>query len=224
MLHDHPQAAVRSRRNLIALQRRPNDHWTLRLLADQVVELGVVQSLSYETVRLRLKKTPSSRGGSSSGIPKVNGELWPRWNVPGWVQRTLRLPVVWSSRAPSPGDVRPPLGLQPGRARTMNIAAADLQHLRLRVAGLTANLATEHLSRTSPTRCAGWWMWPIPMPQWSAWSCSHRMGRCPRPLHQRKPRLLGKFGSQRLMAISVLSRACLIAAESADLQPDPTPW
>ena len=44
-----------------------HDHWTLRLLADQVVELGVVQSLSYETVRLRLKKTPSSRGGSSSG-------------------------------------------------------------------------------------------------------------------------------------------------------------
>ena len=44
-----------------------HDHWTLRLLADQAVELGLVESLSYETVRLRLKKTSSSRGGSNSG-------------------------------------------------------------------------------------------------------------------------------------------------------------
>ena len=44
-----------------------HDHWTLRLLADQAVELGLVESLSHETVRLRLKKTSSSRGGSSSG-------------------------------------------------------------------------------------------------------------------------------------------------------------
>ena len=44
-----------------------HDHWTLRLLADRMVELGLVESLSYETVRLRLKKTPSSRGGSSNG-------------------------------------------------------------------------------------------------------------------------------------------------------------
>ena len=34
-----------------------HDHWTLRLLADKVVELGLVVSLSHETVRLRLKKT-----------------------------------------------------------------------------------------------------------------------------------------------------------------------
>ena len=35
-----------------------HEHWTLRLLADKVVELGLVPSLSHETVRLRLKKTP----------------------------------------------------------------------------------------------------------------------------------------------------------------------
>ena len=39
-----------------------HDHWTLHLLPDKVVELGVVPSLSYETVRFRLKKTPSSPG------------------------------------------------------------------------------------------------------------------------------------------------------------------
>ena len=36
------------------------DHWPLRLLADQMVELGYVESLSYETVRRTLKKTRSS--------------------------------------------------------------------------------------------------------------------------------------------------------------------
>ena len=42
-----------------------HDHWTLRLLAGKAVELGLVESLSHETVRLRLKKTRSSRGGSN---------------------------------------------------------------------------------------------------------------------------------------------------------------
>ena len=32
------------------------DHWPLRLLADKLVELGVVESISYETVRQALKK------------------------------------------------------------------------------------------------------------------------------------------------------------------------
>ena len=44
-----------------------HEHWTLQLLADRMVELGLVESLSYETVRLKLKKTSSSRGASSSG-------------------------------------------------------------------------------------------------------------------------------------------------------------
>jgi transposase len=34
--------------------------WPLRLLADRMVELGYVESLSYETVRRTLKKTNSS--------------------------------------------------------------------------------------------------------------------------------------------------------------------
>jgi hypothetical protein len=36
--------------------------WTLRLLADRLVELEVVESVSYETVRQALKQTGSSRG------------------------------------------------------------------------------------------------------------------------------------------------------------------
>ena len=34
-----------------------HDHWTLRLLADKVVELGFAESFSHEAVRKRLKKT-----------------------------------------------------------------------------------------------------------------------------------------------------------------------
>ena len=44
-----------------------HDHWTLRLLAGKVVELGLAPALSHETVRLRLKKTSSSRGRKRSG-------------------------------------------------------------------------------------------------------------------------------------------------------------
>lgn len=36
--------------------------WTLRLLADELVELEVVEAISYQTVRRVLKKTNSSRG------------------------------------------------------------------------------------------------------------------------------------------------------------------
>jgi transposase len=41
--------------------------WTLQLLADKLVELGVTDSVCPETVRQTLKKTNSSPGSSSSG-------------------------------------------------------------------------------------------------------------------------------------------------------------
>ena len=41
--------------------------WTLRLLADKLVELKEVDSIAHETVRRTLKKTSSSRGKRSSG-------------------------------------------------------------------------------------------------------------------------------------------------------------
>jgi transposase len=42
-------------------------HWTLELLADELVVLGLVDSLSTETVRQALKKTTSSPGSSIPG-------------------------------------------------------------------------------------------------------------------------------------------------------------
>jgi hypothetical protein len=41
--------------------------WTLRLLADKVVELGYTDSISYETVRQVLKKTKLSLGNAKAG-------------------------------------------------------------------------------------------------------------------------------------------------------------
>ena len=43
------------------------NRWTLRLLADRLVALEVVESISPETVRQTLKKTHSSRTSRSSG-------------------------------------------------------------------------------------------------------------------------------------------------------------
>jgi hypothetical protein len=42
----------------------PDDHkvWTMQLLADKLIELKLVESISDETVRRTLKKTISSLG------------------------------------------------------------------------------------------------------------------------------------------------------------------
>ena len=45
-------------------------HWTLQLLADELVVLGLVKKVSTETVRQALKKTTSSRGSSSLGVSR----------------------------------------------------------------------------------------------------------------------------------------------------------
>src|SRR5271155_4955222 len=43
-------------------------HWTLQLLADEMVVLGLVDSISTETVRQALEKTTSSRGSFDHGL------------------------------------------------------------------------------------------------------------------------------------------------------------
>ena len=57
--------------------------WTLRLLADRLVELEFVDTISLETVRQSLKKTASSRGGKRCGVWPGNraGNLSARWRM-----------------------------------------------------------------------------------------------------------------------------------------------
>ena len=66
---------------LIALACSPvpdgHDHWTMRALAGKVVELGLVESLSPETVRLRLKKHAQAVAQETMVHPQG------RWRVRG---------------------------------------------------------------------------------------------------------------------------------------------
>jgi transposase len=41
--------------------------WSLRLLADKMIELKYIDSISHETIRQTLKKTKSNRGGFKGG-------------------------------------------------------------------------------------------------------------------------------------------------------------
>jgi transposase len=45
-------------------------HWTLQLLADELIVLGLAEAISTETVRQALKKTTSSRGSSKPGASR----------------------------------------------------------------------------------------------------------------------------------------------------------
>ena len=69
----------------LACQNPPDgrERWTLRLLADKLVELEVVSSVSHETVRTTLKKTNSSPGKSRNGAsrPKPMRLSWQRWKT-----------------------------------------------------------------------------------------------------------------------------------------------
>lgn len=76
-LNERPRPGQRPRLNgkqeahLIAVACSDAPHgrnrWTLRLLANKAVELGLAESISHETVRKVLKKTNSNRGRKSSG-------------------------------------------------------------------------------------------------------------------------------------------------------------
>ena len=46
------------------------DEWTMQLLANKLVELKIVESISDETVRRTLKKTNLNRGKSNSGVSR----------------------------------------------------------------------------------------------------------------------------------------------------------
>lgn len=69
-----PKITPRVEAHLVALAcsdpPEGRDHWTMQLLADRVVSLGLVDALSDEAVRLTLKKRGSSRGRRSIGASR----------------------------------------------------------------------------------------------------------------------------------------------------------
>ncbi len=85
-LRPRPSGQVRLRKldgaqeaHLIAVACSPapqgRKRWTLRLLADKLVELDIVDTVSYETVRRTLKKTRAANFPGGGGV-----QPWPdRW-------------------------------------------------------------------------------------------------------------------------------------------------
>jgi transposase len=69
-----PKLAGRPGAYLLALAcsapPRGRKRWTMQLLADRLVALGVVEAVSDETVRVALKKGGSSPGSASSGASR----------------------------------------------------------------------------------------------------------------------------------------------------------
>ena len=65
--------AAEARLIALACEEAPDGRrrWTLRMLADKLVELEVVESVSRETVRRVLKKTSSGRTSRSSGASRA---------------------------------------------------------------------------------------------------------------------------------------------------------
>jgi transposase len=47
-----------------------HETWTMRLLADKMVELKIVEDISYETIRQTLKKTSLSPGSKNAGASR----------------------------------------------------------------------------------------------------------------------------------------------------------
>jgi putative transposase len=77
-LHERPRPGGRRKltatqaAHLIAVACTPapegQARWTLKLLADKVVEVGFVDAMAREPVRSVLKNTPSSRGSTNGGV------------------------------------------------------------------------------------------------------------------------------------------------------------
>lgn len=52
-----------------------HDHWTVRMLTDKTIELGLVESVAPETVRQVLKKMNSNPGARSNGVSRPSAQL-----------------------------------------------------------------------------------------------------------------------------------------------------
>ena len=81
-----PRLTGKGAAHLIAVTCSPapagRERWTLRLLADEAVALGLAPSLSRETVRQLLKKTNSSPGSNNNGACQKSTEhLSRQWRM-----------------------------------------------------------------------------------------------------------------------------------------------
>lgn len=95
-----PRLTGKGAAHLIAVTCSPapagRERWTLRLLADEAVALGLADSLSHETVRQLLKKTNSSPGNISNGVSQRSGPSLSR----KWKRSLTSTPNLTTPSAP----------------------------------------------------------------------------------------------------------------------------
>jgi transposase len=81
-----PKLSAKAEARLIAeaCSQAPDgrSHWTMQLLADRLVELREVATISDETIRRTLKKTSSSPGANGNGASRRSRRISsPRWKT-----------------------------------------------------------------------------------------------------------------------------------------------
>ena len=98
-------------------------HWTLQLLADELVVLGLLDTISTVTVWQALKKMTSSRGSSRPGVSPPKADAAFVWRMEDVLQTSRlpydpRYPVVCFDEACKQlcGEVRPAQRTRRGRA------------------------------------------------------------------------------------------------------------
>jgi len=99
-----PRLTGKGEARLIAVPCSPapagRERWTLGLLADEAVALGLADSLSRETVRQLLKKTNSSPGNISNGVsPQSVPSLSRKWKSSSTSTLSPMLPSARKSTA-----------------------------------------------------------------------------------------------------------------------------
>ena len=177
--HRHRKLDDRVEAHLIALACSPapegHDHWTLRLLAGTAVELGLVESLSHETVRLRLKKRPQTLAAAAVVYSQRERQLrGSHGGCPGLVRRTLQSRKAGgllrrdlhsvAGRRPAAHPSGAGTAQAPGLRVPERGHRQPVPHLRA-PPGLApcGRYPTAHHAGLRPTRCAGWWTRPTPM-------------------------------------------------------------
>jgi len=175
----------------LACSTPPNgrERWTMQLLADRVVEVGLIDTISDETIRRTLKKTIPSPGWRSSGVsrprvPSLSG-VWktcwicmlsPMTLAFPWCVLTRVLISWWRKCANHPSH-----DLAPRSATIINISVTGRATCSCSLSRVTAG----GMSRWPPAApsatlrsvCVCWLIAIIQRPRWfaSSWTISTRI-------------------------------------------------
>src|SRR5258708_33349888 len=154
----------------LACSERPDSQarWSMRLLADKLVELGVVESISHEAVRQTLKKTRSNPGRGRNGVSRQPTlPLWPKWKRCWTCTNNLTTPKNPWCALMSPANnsskrciSQPPPHLEalPSRISSISVTARAICSCSLSrwSPGATSTRPNSVLPRILPTPCSGW--------------------------------------------------------------------